>query len=209
MPIGEITTSALITVQRGTHTDLTGHRNFGIVRGRILPVSICALELRLYHNPLYPNATRRDLGLPRSADTHKITGSQAHRRDKLQSETAISTNIKDNQMAKSKHKKKSNGNQGYLTSSETSSHMTASQGYPNTTEMKDSDLKQHLMMMIEHFKMATISCKLSITIDGETKIFHDKTKFTQYLSTNPALQRIIDENLKNKDGNYALEEAIK
>jgi hypothetical protein len=27
--------------------------------------------------------------------------------------------------------------------------------------------------------------KLSITVDGETKIFHDKTKFTQYLSTNP------------------------
>jgi hypothetical protein len=34
--------------------------------------------------------------------------------------------------------------------------------------------------------------KLSITIDGETKIFHDKTKFIQYLSTNPALQRIVD-----------------
>jgi hypothetical protein len=34
--------------------------------------------------------------------------------------------------------------------------------------------------------------KLSITIDGENKIFHDKTKFTQYLSTNPALQRIRD-----------------
>ena len=33
--------------------------------------------------------------------------------------------------------------------------------------------------------------KLSITIDGETKIFQDKTKFTQYLTTNPALQRII------------------
>ena len=32
--------------------------------------------------------------------------------------------------------------------------------------------------------------KLSITVDGETKIFHDKTKFMQYLSTNPALQRI-------------------
>jgi hypothetical protein len=29
--------------------------------------------------------------------------------------------------------------------------------------------------------------KLSITIDGETKVFHDKTKFTHYLSTNPAL----------------------
>jgi hypothetical protein len=33
--------------------------------------------------------------------------------------------------------------------------------------------------------------KLSITIDGKTKVFHDKAKFTQYLSTNPALQRII------------------
>jgi hypothetical protein len=32
--------------------------------------------------------------------------------------------------------------------------------------------------------------KLSITIDGETNVFHDKTKFTQYLSMNPALQRI-------------------
>jgi hypothetical protein len=35
--------------------------------------------------------------------------------------------------------------------------------------------------------------KLSITIDGETKVFHDKTKFTHYLSMNPALQRIITE----------------
>jgi hypothetical protein len=35
--------------------------------------------------------------------------------------------------------------------------------------------------------------KLSITIDGETKEFHDKTKFTHYLSTNPALQKIITE----------------
>jgi hypothetical protein len=32
---------------------------------------------------------------------------------------------------------------------------------------------------------------LSITIDGETKVFHDKTKFTQYLSMSPAFQRII------------------
>ena len=36
--------------------------------------------------------------------------------------------------------------------------------------------------------------KLSITIDGEIKVFHDKTKFTQYLSTNSALQRVIREN---------------
>jgi hypothetical protein len=35
--------------------------------------------------------------------------------------------------------------------------------------------------------------KLSITIDGKTKVFHDKTKFTHYLSMNPAIQRIIIE----------------
>jgi hypothetical protein len=33
--------------------------------------------------------------------------------------------------------------------------------------------------------------KFSITIDGETKVFHEKTKFTHYLSKNPVLQRII------------------
>jgi hypothetical protein len=41
--------------------------------------------------------------------------------------------------------------------------------------------------------------KLSITIDGESKVFHDKIKFTQYLSTNPALQRIITEKIQYKD----------
>ena len=35
--------------------------------------------------------------------------------------------------------------------------------------------------------------KLSITIDGETKVSHDKTKFIHYFSTNPNLQRIIAE----------------
>jgi hypothetical protein len=35
------------------------------------------------------------------------------------------------------------------------------------------------------------SAKFSITIDEETKLFHDKSKFTQYLFTNPALQRLI------------------
>uniref|UniRef100_A0ABK0LVJ0 Nucleic acid binding protein n=1 Tax=Rattus norvegicus TaxID=10116 RepID=A0ABK0LVJ0_RAT len=49
--------------------------------------------------------------------------------------------------------------------------------------------------------------KLSINIDGETKIFHDKTKFTQYLSTNPALQRIINGKAQYKEASYTLEEA--
>jgi hypothetical protein len=43
--------------------------------------------------------------------------------------------------------------------------------------------------------------KLLITIDGETKVFHDKTKSTCYLSTNPALQRIITEKKKKTKNN--------
>jgi hypothetical protein len=51
--------------------------------------------------------------------------------------------------------------------------------------------------------------KLSFNIDGETKIFHDKNKFTQYLSTNPALQGIVNGQLQHKEGNYILEQARK
>jgi hypothetical protein len=51
--------------------------------------------------------------------------------------------------------------------------------------------------------------ELSITLDGENKIFHDKTKFTQYLPTNPDLQKIIDGKHKHKEGNYTLEKARK
>jgi hypothetical protein len=51
--------------------------------------------------------------------------------------------------------------------------------------------------------------KLSITIDGEIKVFDDKTKFTLYLPTNPALQWIILAKLQHKEGNYSLEKARK
>jgi hypothetical protein len=33
--------------------------------------------------------------------------------------------------------------------------------------------------------------KISITVDGETKVLHDRTKFTHCLSMNPIFQRII------------------
>jgi hypothetical protein len=45
--------------------------------------------------------------------------------------------------------------------------------------------------------------KFSITIGGETKIFHDKTKFKQHCSTNLALKRILEGKLK--EGNYTQE----
>ena len=47
--------------------------------------------------------------------------------------------------------------------------------------------------------------KLSITIDGETKVFHDRTKFTYYLSRNPALQRIITEKTNKQTNNTMTE----
>jgi hypothetical protein len=51
--------------------------------------------------------------------------------------------------------------------------------------------------------------KLSTTIDGETKIFHDKSKLTLYLSTNPTLQRIIDGKFQHMEENYTLEKTRK
>jgi hypothetical protein len=39
--------------------------------------------------------------------------------------------------------------------------------------------------------------KLGTTIDGEMKVFQDKN---QYLSTNPALQRIIEGKVQNTEG---------
>jgi hypothetical protein len=51
--------------------------------------------------------------------------------------------------------------------------------------------------------------KISNTIDGETKVFHDKIKFTYYLSMNPALQRKIKGKHQHTDGNYTLVKARK
>jgi hypothetical protein len=51
--------------------------------------------------------------------------------------------------------------------------------------------------------------KLSITIVGGTKVFHYKTKFTHYLSMNPALQRIITDKNQIKEGNHTLEKVRK
>ena len=57
--------------------------------------------------------------------------------------------------------------------------------------------------------MLLYPAKQSITIDGLTQVFHDKNKFTQYLSTNLALQRIIMGKHQHKNGNYILEKARK
>ena len=55
-------------------------------------------------------------------------------------------------MVKGKCKNLTNRNQDHSPSSEPSTPTSASPGYPNTPEKQDSDLKSHLMMMIEDFK---------------------------------------------------------
>ena len=45
--------------------------------------------------------------------------------------------------------------------------------------------------------------KLSFTIKGENKIFQDKNKFTQFLATNPALQKVIEGKSQPKESNIA------
>ena len=43
---------------------------------------------------------------------------------------------------------------------------------------------------------------LSIPIDGEKKTFHDKNRFNQYLSTNPAVQTVLEGKSQPKEANY-------
>ena len=45
--------------------------------------------------------------------------------------------------------------------------------------------------------------KLSFTINGESKIFQDKNKFKQYVATNPALQRVLEEKSQPTESNIA------
>jgi hypothetical protein len=55
-------------------------------------------------------------------------------------------------MSRGKGKNINKRNQSYVALGESSSPSTASPGYPNTPEKQDSDLKSHLMLMIEDFK---------------------------------------------------------
>jgi hypothetical protein len=55
-------------------------------------------------------------------------------------------------MAKAKCKNLTNRNQDQLASSEHSTPITVSPGYPNTPEKQDSYLRSYLMMLVEDFK---------------------------------------------------------
>jgi uncharacterized protein YdcH (DUF465 family) len=86
--------------------------------------------------------------LPKYSDTSRITGSQDHR---LTGRTD-SSNTRDNQMVRVKHKNIRNRNQFDMATAEPSSPTTPSPGYPNTPIKQDSNLNSHFMKMIEDFQ---------------------------------------------------------
>ena len=47
-----------------------------------------------------------------------------------------------------------------------------------------------------------IPAKFSVTIEGQNNIFHDKTRFNQYLATNPALHKVLEGKLQPKEVGY-------
>jgi hypothetical protein len=72
-------------------------------------------------------------------------------------------------MVRGKHKNLSNRNQGYLASSESSSLTTKSSRYSNTPKKQDSDLKSHLMVLIEDFmKVINVGSWPEAHMDGVT-----------------------------------------
>jgi hypothetical protein len=89
-----------------------------------------------------------DSWFPHSIDK----GLQTQRRDKLQPDTAKSSNVRDNNLAKGKRKTLTKRKQDYLASSKPSFPTKACPGYTNTWKNQDVDLKSHLKMLIENFK---------------------------------------------------------
>jgi gas vesicle protein len=81
-------------------------------------------------------------------------------------------------MVRRKCKYISNRNQGYLASSEPSSFITASPRYLKTLEKQDSDLKSHLMVMIQDFKKVINNYLKDIqeNIGKQVKVLKEETQ---------------------------------
>ena len=92
-------------------------------------------ELVLFQSSLYTSFTRREL-VSRSSDIRL----QMHRRNKLQPETARTSNIRDNQIAKANARILPRDN---LALAEYSSTNTASPEFPNTQEKQGVKIISH------------------------------------------------------------------
>ena len=134
-----------IIVQDGTGQGHNEYRNIGAAGDRILPVSICTLELRLSYTHLHLNLTRREL-VSSGMLTH--LRSQTHRLSVPQDRQAqirdSKTNTRDNMMETGKEKEHTIRNQDYLALSEPDSPSTASVGHPQYTRKARHGFKNHI-----------------------------------------------------------------
>ena len=92
-------------------------------------------------------------------------------------------------MARGKGKNISNGNQGYLASSEPSSLNMVSPGYSNTPEKHDSDLKSPLVMMMKMIRM------MMMMIEDIKKVVNNSLKEVQE-NTGKQLEALKEETQK-------------
>jgi hypothetical protein len=109
-------------------------------------------------------------------------------------------------MAGGKHKKRSNGNQGYLASSEPNSPTIASPGYTITPENQDMDLKSLFMMMMEHYKkdinnyLKEIQGNRSKKVKELNKTIQDLKMEVETIKKSQRETTLEKENLRKKSG---------
>jgi hypothetical protein len=121
-----------------------------------------------------------------------------HSRNKLQPETAKTSNIRDYQMVTGKYKNLTNKNQDHSASSKPSTPTTASSGYLNTPEKKDSDLKSYLITLVENFKKGINNSFLKIQENAAKQ-----EEVLKELQENTAKQiEVLKEETKNPLKNY-------
>ena len=71
-------------------------------------------------------------------------------------------------------------------------------------EPEENDLKNNFKRMFEilkHEKRNSLKEIEEKIIEGQNKIFHDKSRFHQYLAINPALHNILEGRLQPKEDN--------
>ena len=61
-----------------------------------------------------------------------------------------------------------------------------------------------LLIPRDHRYQSTLlyPAKLSIILEGQNKVFHDKTRFHQYLVTNPALHKVLEGKFQPNEVGY-------
>lgn len=144
-----------LTVKGETLQEHLGIRNLRVDEDRTLPVSICT-QSQGHPTTLGPKTCSGEMVCQEESHSkdRRLTSPQAHSRDKLQSETARTTNIRDNQMGRDKYKNLSKRNKNYSviirSSFDPSSPNKANTGYPKTPEKHYLYLKSHLMMLLNN-----------------------------------------------------------